>query len=110
MSAIPTRSRLIVKERSNNQCSRCGNLGGEWHHRRRRGIKAGHDPHCPCIGVWLCNTCHRFVHANPVRAQELGLIISAYEEEPWNVPMSTFMGWVANDCDGNVSFTSAPSP
>lgn len=110
MSAIPTKSRALVKERSNNQCSRCGVLGSEWHHRRRRAVKLGHNPHCPCIGVWLCTVCHRDVHANPAKARETGYIINPYEEKPWTVPMKTFMGWVLNDCTGAVAFTSAPTP
>lgn len=84
-------------------CAMCGNSGGEWHHRRRRAVKAGHDPHCTCIGVWLCRTDHAFVHAHPAKAKENGYIIAPYELEPWSVPILTYAGWVTFDCVGGVA-------
>jgi hypothetical protein len=84
-------------------CARCGNSGAEWHHRRRRAVKEGHDPHCTCIGVWLCNTCHRDVHSRPVASKKNGYIIAPYESEPWLVPILTYAGWVTFDCVGGVA-------
>lgn len=39
-----------------------------WPEDRRRGL---HDPE---RGVWLCRRAHEWVHANPRRARELGLL------------------------------------
>lgn len=105
---IPTRSRELVRARDEDRCQRCGsgrNLA--WHHRRRRSVK-GHFQHCPCIGVQLCPTCHRWAHANPEAAQKVGLIVPAHEECPWTVPVKMFAGWVLNDCDGDSEWTTDP--
>lgn len=103
-TAIPTRARNLVKRRQMGFCAMCGNAGSEWHHRRRRGVSAGHDPHCPCIGILLCPADHRLVHGNPNLAKEMGYIIQPSEREPWTVPFKSYSGWMVNDCDGNVAF------
>lgn len=100
---IPTRARNLVKERQMGFCARCGNRGGEWHHRRRRAVKAGHDPHCTCIGVLLCGSDHRWAHSHPTEAKENGYIIAPHVTEPWTQPIRTYAGWVTFDCDGGVA-------
>lgn len=107
---IPTRSRELVRARDGDQCQRCGSANAPaWHHRRRRGIKGGHHQHCACIGIQMCPTCHSWAHANPAQAQLTGFIISAYEDEPWTVPVKTFGGWCVNDCAGDSEWTDAPT-
>lgn len=101
--AIPTRQRRIVAERDNMQCQRCGVRGSDWHHRRRRAVKT-HYQHCSCNGVWLCRTCHDWAHRNPEEARERGFIVSAYEDEPYSVPISTFRGRLLLHCDGSIAF------
>ncbi len=103
-TAIPTKARELVRERQMGFCAMCGNAGSEWHHRRRRGVSAGHDPHCPCIGVLLCASDHRIVHGNPRLSKEMGYIILPSELEPWTIPLQSYAGWIVNDCEGNVAF------
>lgn len=110
MSEIPTRARNLVRERQMGFCAMCGNSGSEWHHRRRRAVKAGHDPHCACIGVLLCGTDHRWVHANPKQAKETGYIIPPHESEPWTIPLKTYAGLILNRCDGTVAFYDRSNP
>lgn len=105
MSAIPTLSRTIVKDRENVRCCRCGTPSplGEWHHRRSRRVVDVHQ-HCPCNGVWLCRTCHVWVHANPMHARRTGFIVSMHNSEPENVPVFTPWGTRFHDCHGNTEY------
>lgn len=98
---IPPLSRRLVKTRDQGRCVRCGSpaRNGQWHHRRSRGERLPHR-HCPCNGVWLCPTCHRFVHQNPASAQDTGFIVRRHIEDPRTVPTSTWYGLVIFDCDG----------
>lgn len=90
---IPPLSRTLVKNREQERCARCGVLSprGQWHHRRRRAVRDEHT-HCPCNGVWLCITCHTWVHANPFMARQRGFIVSAHVSEPFGVPVATPWG------------------
>lgn len=105
---IPTRSRLIVKERDGEQCYRCGSSGAEWSHRRPRAVKGGHFQHCPCNGLWMCRTCHAFCHANPAEARTFGWFVSSSEDAPYTVPAKAYYGWHLLDCDGNATYTTQP--
>lgn len=97
---IPTSARATVATRQGGRCFRCGGRGSEWHHRRRRRVKA--HRHCTCNGVLLCGTCHRWVHANPVSARDDGLIVSmgGATLPPWMAPARSWTGWVLLDCEG----------
>lgn len=97
--SIPTRSREIVNSRDRRTCVRCACPGREWHHRRSRSVRGEHR-HCPCNGVLLCHSCHVWVHKNPADAQEVGLIVSRYEDEPFTVPVRTVYGVTWQTCDG----------
>lgn len=103
-TGIPEKSRRIVRERAHDRCERCSGHGSQWHHRRSRHIRNDHTHH-PCNGVWLCDTCHRWVHANPRRAQERGFIVSRYVEEPGTVPFKALSGWYLPDCEGRLITT-----
>lgn len=102
MSDIPTKARQIVQERSGGRCERCGGVGEHLHHRRRRRPAAGHDQHCPCILVRLCSVCHAAAHlSNQTLMQVSGFQVSAYEDEPWTIPLQhSLYGWVTQNCDG----------
>jgi hypothetical protein len=100
MSDIPTKARQIVKERSNGQCSRCGALGYQIHHRLRRR----EGGHALGILVLLCSTCHKWAHGHPNEAKATGFIISVHDREPEAVPIKTFMGWMLFDNDGGATF------
>jgi hypothetical protein len=75
---------------------------GHWHHRRSRSVRDDHT-HCPCVGVWLCPTCHAWVHAHPEDARNAGLIVSRYIAEPSRIPFKTPLGWCRPRCDGTWS-------
>lgn len=100
-TAIPERSRDLVKIRDRHRCVRCliPAPTGHWHHRRGRAVRGPHQ-HCPCNGVWLCSTCHVWAHANPEQAREVGLIVPRFVLEPGTQPFRTPTGWVKPDCEG----------
>ncbi|MGD9798877.1 MAG: HNH endonuclease [Acidimicrobiia bacterium] len=84
MSAIPTRSRRAVVERSGGRCEArirgvCRGRASVIHHVQRRR-DGGHDPknllHL-CAGPPR-DGCHEFIHAHPAWAREHGFIRSAF--------------------------------
>lgn len=100
MSQIPERSHTLVRQRQRFMCLRCGGRGTDWHHRRKRNVKDRHQ-HCPCNGVLLCRTCHRWAHAHPALAVKTGFIVSSYENDPGAVPVVNSRGvTVTLRCDG----------
>lgn len=80
-SGIPSASRLQVKVRDMSQCVRCGTPThvGQWHHRRSRSVR-DEITHSPCNGIYLCATCHAWVHAHPFEARANGWIVSRYAD------------------------------
>ena len=72
----------------------------EIHHRQRR--REGGHGYANLVG--LCGTDHRWAHANPVRARELGYIISVHEKNPESVPIKSFMGWVRFTKEGEIEW------
>lgn len=104
MSAIPTKSRKLVEERSGGRCERCGMNGSDLHHRQRRrdgGHGAGNL-------VRLCRTDHDWVHANPEPAKARGFIIDPWVADPTTVPIRTYSEWVLFDNDGGQEFIQPP--
>lgn len=100
---IPTRVRKVVKERDGGHCLRCGAAGAnELHHRRRRGV--GVDPHEICNIVTLCWKDHRWAHAHPEAARAQGFIVSMFDDEPFRVPVKSFMGAITLACDGGLNY------
>jgi len=102
---IPERARIIVKQRAHWRCERCGvpNPSGEVHHRRSRLVRDLHQ-HCPCCLVFLCGTCHRWVHAHPFEAKRFGFIVSKFTAEPATVPtLRELFGETFYDCNGGTT-------
>lgn len=60
--------------------------------------------HCPCNGVYLCHTCHEWVHKNPNKAMDLGFIVSRYEDMPVATPVVTVWGTRFHLCDGTFIY------
>lgn len=63
--------------------------------------------HCPCNGLWLCPSCHRWAHANPYAAIDEGLIIPRYAQDPGGWSVQHYQGrriWLA--CDGTFEAVS----
>lgn len=95
---IPAASREALKVRDRGQCLRCGMAGTDWHHRKRRR-EGGHGPG---NGATLCGLDHRWVHANPLEARDLGFIVHTADDY-LTIPIKTFMGWVLLDDDGGMT-------
>ena len=60
--------------------------------------------HCSCNGVWLCSTCHGWVHAHPYAAHEDGWIVSRHETFPGWWPVVTPWGTRFHDCLGGYRY------
>lgn len=61
--------------------------------------------HCACNGIWLCATCHRWVHANPFEARQHGWIVSRHQSDPSSEPVLTAQfGWVFLDHTGGYEY------
>lgn len=104
---IPTVQRSLVKVRDNWRCVRCGGPGAEWHHRRSRSVRDEHQ-HCACNGVWLCTTCHRWVHANPFAARSTGFIVSRHGQPSEEAIQCAMRGLVTLTCEGDVVTERTP--
>lgn len=107
-NGIPLTSRAKVRERETERCARCYGRGAQWHHRRSRRVVRPHR-HCPCNGIWLCPTCHRYLHSNPVSARNLGFILEQWEDNPYELPILTWWGWRYHLCDGTYEWVM-PAP
>lgn len=95
-TAIPTSSRLWVKSREDGHCLRCDTptAVGAWHHRRSRSVVDEHR-HLPCNGIWLCTTCHIWVHGHPFEAREKGFIVARFaipcEQPVWSIRIDAWI-------------------
>jgi hypothetical protein len=109
MSAIPPESRRLVADRDFGRCTRCGLGATAWHHRRGRSVIDQHQ-HCPCNGIYLCDECHRYVHAHPFESRRQGWIVSRHTAVPGEVPVKSAVhcDWVLLQCNGQGRFTNDP--
>lgn len=99
---IPAESRLLVEQRQNLRCMRCGGKGADMHHRRSRRVRADHR-HDPCNLVLLDRSCHRWAHANPDEARVTGFVVSQWVDEPFLVPVMNPWGWWQLQCNGGYA-------
>lgn len=76
------KSSIVVRERSGGQCEfyfnaeyaqqwRCNNRGDHMHHIKPQSQGADHSP---SNLMHLCFECHRWIHDNPKRAREIGVL------------------------------------
>jgi hypothetical protein len=86
-----------------NLCFRCGGPGAHWLHRLTREERDQHT-HCTCNGVYLCTTCHEWVHAHPFEARGVGLIVSRHTPLPALIPAESHFGVLNLGCDGRFAF------
>jgi 5-methylcytosine-specific restriction endonuclease McrA len=74
------KSRKEVSARSGGQCEArlpiCTGTAEAVHHVLRRSQGGGHEPENL---LHLCNSCHQWVHANPAKAVEKGLLRRSYD-------------------------------
>lgn len=101
---IPTAAREAVKARDFGRCVRCGAFGATDIHHRKRRREGGH----PLSNLILVDRgCHSWIHANPTKAKEQGLIVSVWES-PVDAPMKSWRGWTLLDDEGRVAFIASP--
>ena len=105
-NSIPSNRRAQVRSRARDRCERCGSPtnAGQWHHRRRRGVKEGHYQHCACNGVWLCGICHTDVHSRNTEARQTGFIVNQFVATPGDQLVQTYRGPAYLTCDGKYQF------
>lgn len=101
-----------VKVRDLFRCCRCNapTMEGAWHHRRGKAVVDAHTD-CTCNGIWLCHTCHQWVHGHGLIARLRGWIVSRTSRKhlPFEAPVRTAQhGWVLLDCTGGWKSTDAP--
>jgi hypothetical protein len=84
---IPDEARDAVRNRDGSRCVRCKSYApfGHWHHRRTRSVRDGSE-HSAANGIWLCPSCHAWVHAHPSEAQLSGWVVSRWAD-PMQVPV-----------------------
>lgn len=95
-------ARRLVGIRAKLACETCGGKGYEFSHRRTRGVRDEHQ-WCACNGTLSCHTCHEWLHAHPLDARVVGLMVSRFADEPAKVPVRLRTGWVLLHCDGTTT-------
>lgn len=88
-----------MKQRDHGLCFRCGDPGVQWHHRRTRQRKDYHR-HCACNGLWVCSTCHLWIHEHTQYARDRGWILLPSTPFPGGVPALSRTGPARLFCDG----------
>lgn len=101
---IPSGVRKAVISRDFDRCVRCATQGTEIQHRMRRR-EGGHGL---ANLVRICRVCHEWVHRHPVEAHRLGLTVKTWEE-PSEVPLLSWRGWIYLRDDGFIAPCDAPS-
>ena len=95
-------TRLLVRERSDGLCERCGQVGHTVHHRRKRS--AG-GPWSGSNCVLLCGDgvrgCHGRAEHYPNAMREEGFHVRSYEDEH-KIPVLRFGTFVLLRDDGTV--------
>jgi len=107
---MPQSTVQAVQERCKGRCERCGLPAprGVYHHRQPRGIggsSTGYE-HLSTNILFLHDSEHRMVHANPERSYRDGLLVR-HGTDPASVPVLTAHGevWL-----GDGGFQAGRSP
>lgn len=105
---IPSDVSLVIADRDQRLCVRCGaSRSLHRHHRRGRRVHDAHT-HCACNLILLCSVCHAWVHANPRRATEFGYILSRYVTKPFvHRMLHVRWQWISLFCDGTFTLEEA---
>lgn len=74
---IPAEAKRIVRQRSGDNCERCGGVAVDIHHRRPRGAGGTRDLtiNQPANLVALCRACHSWCESNRVDATSAGWLV-----------------------------------
>lgn len=110
MSEPSRKTCLLVDERDDTSCVRCGRwlqgVPASRHHRKRRSQASRMEVHAPSNLILLCGSgttgCHGWVHAHPRQARDHGWLLRG-TDDPKAVPMlHSLYGWVLLDDQGRV--------
>jgi 5-methylcytosine-specific restriction protein A len=108
------KTRLLVHERDQSACVRCGKSADPWdmqvHHRRPRGMGGSRDPetNSPANLVVVCPGCHEWVESHRLEASSLGLLVPQREApSKWPVQHAR-LGFVFLLDDGTTEPVPAP--
>lgn len=106
--------RSVVFERSKGKCERCGlPVGGraEYHHRRPRGMGGSKDPVVGSAAncVFLHPGCHLHIESYREKGRRLGFLVRQ-TENPEEVPVKRWDGWVLLGQDGMMTPVDPPLP
>ena len=66
--------------------------------------------HCPCNGILLCGTCHRWVHGHPFEARRFGFVVSSHQPLPGSVPVLSHISMITLDCEGRFRWVEGEGP
>lgn len=94
-------ARDLVMTRAEGLCEGCGKAEPlEWSHRKARS-QGG--PWCASNGMALCRPCHRFAHAHPIVAKQLGWHVSSYSNPETRLAWTRRHGLVLLRPDGSIT-------
>ena len=100
---------LVLWQRAQDRCEHCGKpLRGRMsrHHRQRRAV--GGDRYANLLV--LLPACHGDIHASPASSRDNGWIVSAFVDDPADIPVLLWGGrTVRLDDDGNAVVVHMPN-
>jgi hypothetical protein len=114
MSRVTEHVRETVLDRADQMCERCGKYLDPFfyslQHRRARGMGSSRRPdtNSPANLIALCGSattpggCHQWVESHPDEARAEGMRIGQ-RENPLEVPVKLWYGWVSLDALGNAT-------
>jgi 5-methylcytosine-specific restriction protein A len=85
-TGFPLKVRVLIIERAQGMCERCGEAkpGMQVHHRRPRGMGGSRreDTNRASNGLYLCADCHAWVESYRTEARLHGLLLTQSEYPP----------------------------
>lgn len=117
----PDQAKDAVRTRDGGRCQKCGrsvaNIPASIHHRRPRGMGGVRNRRLdiPSNMVVLCGTgttgCHGWLEHHRQDATRDGWLISKMSrDDPAEVPVRTYRGWVLLDDEGGFFFIGGEVP
>lgn len=80
-------ARVAVRLRSGNRCEarvECNGAEGVLFHHRKRRAQGVVESDANLLR--LCDACHKWIHANPAKSYELGLLVPSWAD-PETIPV-----------------------
>lgn len=106
MSDEPTRRTCsLVDERDGESCVVCGYslhvVIGARHHRKPRSHASKAEKHQTYNLIDVCEKCHRYIHAHPTWAYDMGYLVHTWDDPSKKPLMHGSRGWVYLDDSGH---------